>query len=286
MPIIHFADTHRKVECVPGANLREVAIRERYQVYKGIYRLINCHGHGLCGSCKVAVLEGRTMPRNATEKRRLKKVPEPWRLACQMEVLDNITVTADEAQVAEFVQAREIRRREAETQAAVAAHAATAAQEKVEAAHEAEEAQAAAERATQEATAAAHEAKVAREMASEAPLGETRTAVLAAAHKAHEAAAVAMREAGRAREAAQRAKDAAAAGDEHAAHAAELEAKDAVSKALAAEAAAAAEAKNAKILAERAAAQNPKGAKARAGTASKGEAAKPGDAGDATPKDA
>lgn len=105
MPVIHFIDMNRKVTCVPGANLREVALRERYSVYQGIHQLLNCHGNGLCGTCKVAVIEGRAMPRNATERKRLKGVPEPWRLACQFEVLDNVTVTTDPKRVAEHAKA-------------------------------------------------------------------------------------------------------------------------------------------------------------------------------------
>lgn len=106
MPVINFIDMNRKVVCVPGANLREVAQEERYSVYKGIHQLLNCRGNGLCGSCKVAIIDGRAMPRNATERKRLKGVPEPWRLACQFEVLDNVTVTTDEKRVAEYLKAR------------------------------------------------------------------------------------------------------------------------------------------------------------------------------------
>ena len=105
MPVINFIDQNRKVVCVPGANLREVAQREGVSVYKGIHQLINCHGNGLCGSCQMAVIDGRGMPRNETEQKRLGRVAEPWRLACQYEVLDNITVTTDETKVAAYQKA-------------------------------------------------------------------------------------------------------------------------------------------------------------------------------------
>jgi len=100
MPIINFIDYGEKVEVVPGANLRQVAKRKRVQVYQGIHQLLNCNGNGLCGTCKMAVIDGRVMPRNDTEIKRLKGVDEPWRLACQFEVLDNITVTTDPEKVA------------------------------------------------------------------------------------------------------------------------------------------------------------------------------------------
>ncbi len=106
MPAVHFVDINRKVECVPGTLLRDVAIRDGYDVYDGIHKLINCRGEGLCGSCKVAITEGRSMPRNETEDKKLSDHPEPWRLACQVQVLDNITVTKDADRVAAFTAAK------------------------------------------------------------------------------------------------------------------------------------------------------------------------------------
>ncbi len=125
MPVINFIDVNRKATCVPGANLRLEAQKERFQVYQGIHQLLNCNGHGLCGSCKVAIIDGRTMPRNAAEQKRLRGVPEPWRLACQVEVLDSITVTTDERLVAEYQ--KDKAEQEAALKAAAEAKAAEAA---------------------------------------------------------------------------------------------------------------------------------------------------------------
>ncbi len=122
MPVINFIDLNRKVICVPGANLRAEALKERYQIYKGAYLFLNCRGNGLCGSCRVAVVEGRSMPRNEVEQKKLNHVPDPWRLACQFEVLDDVTVTTDETRVAAFQQAQA----DAETAAKAAREAAAA----------------------------------------------------------------------------------------------------------------------------------------------------------------
>lgn len=116
MPVVNFIDKNRKVQCVPGANLREVAMGIRYNVYDGIHQLLNCRGNGLCGSCTIGVIEGRGMPRNETEIKRLGGMDQPWRLACQYQVLDDITVTNDPARIAAFEKARQ----EADQQAAEA----------------------------------------------------------------------------------------------------------------------------------------------------------------------
>ncbi len=129
MPVIHFVDINQKVECVPGANLRETAQRVGYSVYKGASKLLNCQGHGLCGTCRVGIVEGRSMPRNDTEKKRLGHIPEPWRLACQVQVLDNITVTTDEGRIAECIRAKELADAEV-LKAAAAVRAARAAEMK------------------------------------------------------------------------------------------------------------------------------------------------------------
>jgi len=58
MPQVEFIKEKIKVEVPQGANLRQEAIKAGLQVYKGLHRFLNCHGLGLCGSCKVLVKKG------------------------------------------------------------------------------------------------------------------------------------------------------------------------------------------------------------------------------------
>ncbi|MFQ5509586.1 MAG: 2Fe-2S iron-sulfur cluster-binding protein [Leptospirillia bacterium] len=244
MPVIHFIDINRKVECVPGANLREIAIREGYDVYKGIHKLINCRGEGLCGTCQIAVT-GRAMPRNATEEKRLKNIGAPWRLACQFQVLDNIEVTCDPQLVAERAKAEQDRLAHINAQAKARAENETLRAEVPVAEAEAAEAEEEAKQAEEAAADAGHEAKIAREAADGVPEGPAKAAAEAAAKKAHEAASEAMHDASEAKGAANQAKAAAKAGDEATAHTALEKAEAAEKKATEADKKAQAQAKKA-----------------------------------------
>ena len=40
-----------------GSNLREVLLRNRFSLYQGKFKKLNCKGMGVCGSCKIIVRE-------------------------------------------------------------------------------------------------------------------------------------------------------------------------------------------------------------------------------------
>ena len=58
MPVIRFVREGRDVECYPGENLREVALREGVELYGLKGKLGNCGGCGQCITCFVEVVEG------------------------------------------------------------------------------------------------------------------------------------------------------------------------------------------------------------------------------------
>ena len=95
MPVIRFLREARDVECYPGENLREVALREGIELYGLKGKLGNCGGCGQCITCFVDVegaaptaLTGRT----AVEERKLRGRPQTWRLACQTLVAQSLVV--------------------------------------------------------------------------------------------------------------------------------------------------------------------------------------------------
>jgi len=85
--VIRFVREGRDVECYPGENLREVALREGIQLYGLKGTLGNCGGCGQCITCFVEVPEGPSQvalsPRTAVEDQKLKRRSQHWRLACQ-----------------------------------------------------------------------------------------------------------------------------------------------------------------------------------------------------------
>ncbi len=96
MPVIRFVREGRDVECYPGENLREVALREGIQLYGLKGTLGNCGGCGQCITCFVEVPEGPSQvalsPRTSVEDQKLKRRSQTWRLACQALVNQSLMV--------------------------------------------------------------------------------------------------------------------------------------------------------------------------------------------------
>src|SRR5205814_1611388 len=95
MPKIVFVNEKQEIEVPDGANLRQEARKAGIQLYKGIHRIANCRGLGLCGSCKVLVKKGmeNLSPKGRLERFTLATAPtcmlavvgheDEMRLACQ-----------------------------------------------------------------------------------------------------------------------------------------------------------------------------------------------------------
>jgi ferredoxin len=93
--VIRFLRENRDVECYPGENLREVALREGIELYGLKGKLGNCGGCGQCITCFVDVegaaptaLSGPT----SVEEQKLRRRPQSWRLACQALVQESLVV--------------------------------------------------------------------------------------------------------------------------------------------------------------------------------------------------
>ena len=96
MPVIRFVREGRDVECYPGENLREVALREGIALYGLKGQLGNCGGCGQCITCFVDVV-GESSPgslsgRTGVEEQKLRRRPQTWRLACQALVNQSVVV--------------------------------------------------------------------------------------------------------------------------------------------------------------------------------------------------
>ena len=96
MPVIRFVREGRDVECYPGENLREVALREGIELYGLKGQLGNCGGCGQCITCFVSVVDEAGQEaltaRTPVEDSKLRRRPEDWRLACQALVETSVMV--------------------------------------------------------------------------------------------------------------------------------------------------------------------------------------------------
>jgi hypothetical protein len=95
MPVIRFLREGRDVECYPGENLRDVALREGIELYGLKGKLGNCGGCGQCITCFVDVRGAAPQALSeltAVELQKLRRRPESWRLACQSLVQSSLVV--------------------------------------------------------------------------------------------------------------------------------------------------------------------------------------------------
>ena len=94
MTTITFVKENKEVIAANGANLREKALQNQVDIYTLKGKLTNCGGYGQCATCIVEIVEGmeNLSPKTDFEKRRLKKKPESYRLACQTLVNGSVKV--------------------------------------------------------------------------------------------------------------------------------------------------------------------------------------------------
>ena len=85
MPIVKFVKEKKEVEVAEGANLRKAAIQAGLNVYDGLNgfgaslnKHLNCHGFGMCGTCRVLITEGMENTNAMTLREKVKfKTPIP-----------------------------------------------------------------------------------------------------------------------------------------------------------------------------------------------------------------
>ena len=104
MPKVVFVNEKQEIDVPQGANLREEARKAGIQLYKGAFRLLNCRGLGLCGTCLVLVKKGmeNLSPKSTVEKINMSMHPltmlamigheDEMRLACQVKVNGDCTI--------------------------------------------------------------------------------------------------------------------------------------------------------------------------------------------------
>ena len=94
MPVIKFVKEKKEIEVPRGANLRDEAIKAGInlncamngvsegidQFTESVSKVFNCHGFGMCGTCRVKITVGieNTNPLTLREKVKLKYLPVPY----------------------------------------------------------------------------------------------------------------------------------------------------------------------------------------------------------------
>ena len=98
MPVVKFVKEKKEIEVPVGANLRAEAVKAGINLNcafsglsdgidkfsRSVSKYVNCHGLGLCGTCRVKITQGRDQTNALTrrEKLKFKYVPLPDPLPC------------------------------------------------------------------------------------------------------------------------------------------------------------------------------------------------------------
>ncbi len=62
MPVLTLVNEGKTIEVPEGANLRKVLLKEGFPLYQGKDKVLNCLGNGLCGTCRVEIVDGKNAP--------------------------------------------------------------------------------------------------------------------------------------------------------------------------------------------------------------------------------
>jgi ferredoxin len=119
MPNIIFVNEGKTIEAEIGANIRTLAKKNGVQLYQGLDILFNCQGNGLCGTCRVEVVDGKGVsPMVPIEEGSMmgwipffvRSVQKNHRLACRMEVKGDCQIKTHPAIEIDAVATKERRR--------------------------------------------------------------------------------------------------------------------------------------------------------------------------------
>ena len=101
MPVLTLVNEGKTIEVPEGSNLRKTLLKNGISPYIGKDKLLNCLGNGLCGSCRVEIVDGKNAPpMSALEESSLiglipfyaRMIPRNVRLACRITVMKDLSV--------------------------------------------------------------------------------------------------------------------------------------------------------------------------------------------------
>lgn len=92
MPKVHFVNEALTVDAPQGTSLRDVAIQQGIELYRGMWTHINCRGNGICGRCRVWLLSPGATASSPSLAERAHRVSGKMRLACQVGIVGDVDI--------------------------------------------------------------------------------------------------------------------------------------------------------------------------------------------------
>ena len=101
MPVVTLVNEGKTIDAAEGTNLRKLLLENGISPYIGKDRFLNCFGNGLCGTCRVEVVDGKgASALSSMEELAIvgltplyaREVPKNVRLSCQIHVTKEISI--------------------------------------------------------------------------------------------------------------------------------------------------------------------------------------------------
>lgn len=101
MPVLTLVNEGKTIDVAEGTNLRKALLKNGISPYVGKDKLLNCFGNGLCGTCRVEVVDGKGAPSmSPLEESSLlglapfyaRQIPKNVRLSCRIAVTKDMSI--------------------------------------------------------------------------------------------------------------------------------------------------------------------------------------------------
>ena len=101
MPVLTLVTEGKTIEVAEGTNLRKALLNNGITPYIGKDKVLNCFGNGLCGTCRVEIIDGKGAPAmTPLEDSALvglapfygRLIPKNVRLACRINVAKDMAI--------------------------------------------------------------------------------------------------------------------------------------------------------------------------------------------------
>ena len=101
MPVLTLVNENKTIEIPAGANLRKTLIQNGIRPYIGKDKFLNCLGNGLCGTCRVEIVDSKGAPPMSPQEDLAllgltplyaRKIPKNVRLSCRIDVANDMTI--------------------------------------------------------------------------------------------------------------------------------------------------------------------------------------------------
>jgi ferredoxin len=101
MPVLTLVNENKTIEVPEGTNLRKILLQNGASPYIGKDKLLNCLGNGLCGTCRVEIVDGKGAPALLPQEELAliglmpfyaRKIPKNVRLSCRIDVTKDMSI--------------------------------------------------------------------------------------------------------------------------------------------------------------------------------------------------